>query len=514
VAAPEEAKEALTVTMRSRRSFLAGSIALTGAGMLPGGRLVAASRVRFSRDPFSLGVASGYPTADSIVLWTRLAPSPLEPGGGIPPDAILAVNWEVATDDGMRSVVRSGTVYATPEWAHSVHVEPQGLDPAREYWYRFTSGRARSPVGRFKTAPAPRDALARLRIVVASCQQYEHGYYTAYRHIVSDAPDLVVHVGDYIYELTWGDDLVRSHDAPECYTLDDYRARYALYKSDADLAAAHAACAWLVTWDDHEVDNNYGADFTEENDSPELALARRAVAYQAYYEHMPLPRRAISYGPFMRLYAQRAFGDLASVFMLDQRQYRSRQDVMSPDRTMLGDRQEGWLYAGLLNSRAQWNLMAQGTVMSFGEEQAALSRNIMSDGWNGFVAARSRLTHLIETQHVRNPVVLSGDIHAFVVSGILKDDADPASPIVASELVTSSITSQGTPQSYLDQRRAANPRTVIATGSQRGYLRLDVTRQTLSADLVAMDTVKKPDSGRTTLGTYVVEAGRPQPVPA
>jgi alkaline phosphatase D len=514
MAAPEEAEEALTLTMRSRRSFLAGSIALTGAGLLPRGRVVAASRVRFSRDPFSLGVASGYPTTDSVVLWTRLAPSPLEPGGGVPSDAIVAVNWEVATDDTMRSVVKSGTAFATAEWAHSVHVEPSGLEPAREYWYRFTSGRARSPVGRFKTAPARGDALAKLRMVIASCQQYEHGYYTAYRHIVSDSPDLIVHVGDYIYELTWGDELVRSHDAPECYTLDDYRARHALYKSDANLAAAHAACPWLVTWDDHEVDNNYGADFTEEDDSPELALARRAAAYQAYYEHMPLPRRSISYGPFMRLYAQRAFGDLASIFMLDQRQYRSRPELLSQDRTMLGHRQESWLYTGLGNSRAQWNIMAQGTVMSFGEERAAVGRNIMSDGWNGYVAGRSRLLRVIDALHVRNPVVVSGDIHAFVVSGLLKDDADPASPVVAPEFVTSSITSQGTPQSYLDARRAANPRTVIATGSQRGYLRLDVTRQTLSADLIAMDTVKKPDSGRTTLASYVVEAGRPQPVPA
>ncbi len=448
------------------------------------------------------------------MLWTRLAPLPMEPGGGMPRDAIVAVNWEVSTDDRLRNVVQKGTEYATSEWAHSVHAEPSGLEPGREYWYRFTCGSARSAVGRFRTAPSPRDALAKLRIAVASCQQYEHGYYAAYRHMVSDTPDVVVHVGDYIYELSWGNERVRNHNAPECYTLDDYRARYALYKSDADLAAAHAACPWLVTWDDHEVDNNYGGDFTEENDSTELALARRAVAYQAFYEHMPLPRRATPYGPFMRLHTYRAFGDLVSLFALDQRQYRSRPDLAEDQRTMLGGRQEGWLYGGLVNNRTRWKLMAQGTVMSFGEEQTRDGRPLMSDGWNGFPAARARLLEFIGEQNVQNAVVLSGDIHAFLVGSLLRDDANPASVAVATELTTGSITSQVTPQSFLDARLAGNPRTLLAARAQRGYLRLDITPDRLTADLIAMDDVKNPDSGRSTLGSYVVEAGRPTPVPA
>jgi alkaline phosphatase D len=512
--------------MGSRRSFLTGSIALASSSLLPRGRVLAASRIRFSADPFSLGVASGYPTAESVVLWTRLAPAPLEPGGGIPPDAIVPVDWELATDDRMRNVVQKGTDYATAEWAHSVHVEPTGLEPAREYWYRFTSGRARSPIGRLRTAPRSGNPLASMRIAVASCQQYEQGYYNAYRHMVADSPDLVVHVGDYIYELTWGDQLVRSHNSPECYTLNDYRARYALYKGDPALVAAHAACPWLVTWDDHEVDNNYGGDYTEENDSAELAFGRRAAAYQAFYEHMPLPRRGVPYGAFMRLHARRAFGDLVSIFMLDQRQYRSRPEcfttsklpecpeLMSEERTMLGGRQEGWLYGGLGGSRAHWNLMAQGTVMSFGEEQTREGRLLQSDGWNGYPAARSRLLKFIDSAKVRNPVVLSGDIHAFLVGSLSPDDANPAVQPVASELVTTSITSQGASQEYFDARRAANPRTLVAIGGQRGYLRLDVTPQRLTADLIAMDTVKAPDSGRSTAGSYVIETGRPAPVPA
>ena len=307
----------------------------------------------------------------------------------------------------------------------------------------------------------------------------------------------------------------RSHDASECYTLDDYRARYALYKSDANLAAAHAACAWLVTWDDHEVDNNYGADFTEENDAPELALARRAAAYQAYYEHMPLPRRAVPYGPFIRLHTIAPSAISCRSLHSISGSTARRSDLADAQRTMLGGRQEGWLYAGLANSRARWNLMAQGTVMSFGEEQQTRGgRPLMSDGWNGFPAARGRLLSHIADRNVRNPVVLSGDVHAFLVGSLLRDDADPASTAVATELTTSSITSQPTPQSYLDARLAGNPRTLVTASAQRGYLRLDITPDRLTADLIAMDDVKNPDSGRSTLRSYVVEAGRPTPVPA
>ena len=307
-----------------RRQLLLGGLACAVAPMLPITSARAAADARALRDnPFTLGVASGYPRPDGFVLWTRLAPQPLIPGGGLPPDAMLPVQWEVAEDESMRRVVRSGTDYAVAQWAHSVHVEPAGLQPGREYWYRFRVGEHRSAIGRTRTAVAPGATLARLRLAVASCQQYEHGYYAAYRHMREDAPDLIVHVGDYIYEQSWGTNPVRSHGAPECYTLDDYRTRHALYRGDEDLQAAHAACPWLVTWDDHEVDNDYAAAISEENDAEALFLARRAAAYQAYYEHMPLPRRAVPFGAHMRLHAARAFGDLAQIVMLDGRQYRS-----------------------------------------------------------------------------------------------------------------------------------------------------------------------------------------------
>jgi alkaline phosphatase D len=344
----------------------------------------------------------------------------------------------------------------------------------------------------------------------------------------SDDLDLVVHVGDYIYESSWGDHRVRSHQAPECYTLEDYRARHALYRGDPDLQAAHAAYPWIVTWDDHEVDNDYANDISEEDDDPALFLMRRAAAYKAYYEHMPLPRRAIPFGPDLRLYCARTFGDLVNVFALDERQYRSPQacprpgrrggnrvsncaELFEPGRTKLGARQEAWLAAGLAASEAQWNLLAQGTVMAYIDEQPGPGERFWTDGWNGYPAARDRLIDTLVQTRVANPVVLSGDIHAFVVANINRVPADRSSPIVASEFTTTSITSQGIPQKFLDERLPENPNLLFANSEHRGYLRLDVTPQRLRADLVAMDTVITQDAGRSVLASFEVEAGRPGP---
>jgi alkaline phosphatase D len=514
----------------TRRSFLAASIATTVA--LSGARPLRSETPKLARDPFTLGVASGYPTSDSVVLWTRLAPSPMEPGGGVPP-GVVPVDWQLASDDKMTRIVRSGTEYATPDWAHSVHVEPTGLEPAREYWYRFSTGEYRSPIGRTRTAPARGAPLAKLSVAVASCQQYEHGYFSAYRHMLAAGPDLIVHTGDYIYEGTWGDHLIRSHGAPETFTLEDYRRRYALYKSDRDLAAAHAACPWLVTWDDHEVSNDYAGSTAAENDEPELFLARRAAAYRAYYEHMPLPRQAVPFGANMRLHAQRAFGDLCALFMLDQRQHRAPQacpplgrrggnrvspqecpELTRPARQMLGERQESWLLAGLGRSRARWNLLGQGTVMSHLNEQAGREPRYWTDAWNGYPAARDRIIEFMAEQRVANPVVLSGDIHAFLVSGLRRKAADMTSPVVASELVTTSISSQGVPRPMLDKWRTLNPNLLVIDGEHRGYLRVVLTHERLQAELIGLDSVKNVDSKARTLRSFVIEAGRPGPVPA
>ena len=515
--------------MTTRRTFLAATAAVTAAGLLPARHARPAESFRFSTNPFSLGIASGYPTPDGMVLWTRLAPSPLEPGGGMPPE-VVPVDWAIATDERMRSVVQHGTDYATPEWAHSIHVEPSGLDPGRDYWYRFESGGARSPIGRTRTASTHGAPLDRLKVGVVCCQHYEQGYYTAYRHMVADDLDLIVHVGDYIYE---GNSVkkVRHHNMPVAFTLDDYRARHALYRTDHDLANAHAATPWLVIWDDHDVANDYANDVSEDDDDPQLFLARRAAAYQAYYEHLPLPRWAVPSGPAMRLYASRSFGDLASIVLLDQRQYRAPEacpplgragghrvdeskcpELDDPSRTMLGGRQEAWAQGQLTSSQTRWNLLAQGTLMGHNNEAALPEHRYWTDAWNGYPAARERLVKFLSERKVANPVVLSGDIHAFVVSGLHLKAADLDSPLVAPEFVATSISSDAVPESYFETARKLNPNLLTATGEHRGYVRLDITPDHLRADLVSIDTVKTPDAGRSTLVSYVVEAGKPAPV--
>jgi len=265
-----------------------------------------------TRYPFALGVASGSPRARSIVLWTRLAPLPLQ-GGGMEP-VPCEVRWEIAADESFRRIVKSGAALASPERAHAVHVEVDGLDPAREYFYRFGTGDARSPTGRTRTAPAPGQGDERLRLAFASCQQFEQGYYGAHRHLADEGVDLVAFLGDYIYESSWGNDHVRKHGTPEPRTLADYRNRYALYRSDPNLQASHACAPWIVVWDDHEVENDYADDRSEELD-PDF-LARRAAAYRAYFEHMPLRASVLREGNEVRIYDRYEWGSLATIHAL------------------------------------------------------------------------------------------------------------------------------------------------------------------------------------------------------
>jgi len=501
----------------SRRSLVTAGAALAAFPLLRPFAARAADP-KFATSPFTLGVASGYPEPNAIVLWTRLAPEPFVPGGGMP-NAPIAVDWEIATDEAFKQVARRGTVYATPDWAHSVHVEATGLEPARDYWYRFTSGGERSPAGRTRTAPARGAALAKLTLAVASCQYYEFGHYAAYRAMAREALDLVVHVGDYIYEQR-GVTRVRSHDAPEAYTLDDYRWRYALYKSDPDLQAAHAASAWMVTSDDHEVDNDYAGDTSADDEPRELFLARRAAAYQAYYEHLPLPRRMLPRGPNQQLYTQYSFGGLVDLCMLDGRQFRSRHacapeplvepcpELYDPSRTMLGDAQETWLYRALGNSRARWNLLGQQTMFAHFDISGEQDLRYSADGWNGYPAARARLVDFLAERKIANPVVLTGDVHAFLVNDVNAKADDASSPIVATELVTTSITSPARPQSDFDLWLPENPNVRLARSDSRGYLRLAVDAQRLHADLVAVDDVARADSGTHVLASFDVVDGK------
>jgi alkaline phosphatase D len=500
-----------------RRAFLGSLLALGAAPAL----IQAQPRLR--GDPFTLGVASGYPHPGGFVLWTRLM-------GDLDPVAI-PVRWEVAADEAMRSVVASGTAQASPAWGHSVHVELKGLEPERWYWYRFRAGDAASPVGRTRTAPALTATAPRLRFAFASCQHYEHGYYTAYQHMLTDELDLVVFLGDYIYESSVRQDFVRRHSQiAEPVTLADYRVRHALYKSDPDLQAAHRMYPWVVTWDDHEVDNDYANDRQEEGTPPDEFLLRRAAAYQAYYEHMPLPDAMRPRGPHMRIHTGLAWGSLASFHLLDGRQHRSHQacpsangrsndvdpglcgQLRDPARTLLGKEQESWLDERFAGSKSAWNIIAQPLLMAQRDNKLGEGKLFWTDGWDGYPAARRRLLESMVARRVSNPVVIGGDVHMHYVTDLKLDFDDEKSPVVASEFTGTSISSRaGQWARRWKELRDENPHLKYVRGDQRGYVRANVGAGRFHADLVGVETVRKTESRAEVLERFLVENGRPGP---
>ncbi|HLX79122.1 MAG TPA: alkaline phosphatase D family protein [Burkholderiales bacterium] len=506
--------------MFDRRRFLQYVAALGVLPSLPARAQVLANP-RFTADPFSLGVASGYPRPDGMVLWTRLM-ADLGP-------ATVPVRWEIGADDGMRKIVAAGSAGSGPEWAHSVHVEAKGLEPDRWYWYRFRAGDALSPIGRTRTAPLAQAAPGRLRFAFASCQQYEQGWFTAYRHMAGDELDLVAFLGDYIYESSWGQDHVRKHDAAEPYTLAEYRARYALYKADPDLQKAHHACPWIFTWDDHEVDNDYADDRPEDGMPREQFLLRRAAAYRAYYEHMPLPSSMRPNGPDMRIYTAVNWGRLANFIIIDDRQYRAYQvcpskpggstvidpetcqAVADPSRTMLGAAQEAWLDRAFAESKADWNILTQQTLMAQLDRKVGEGRQYWTDGWDGYPAARRKLLESMAAKRLANPVVIGGDVHMHWVADLKPDFDDPKSPVVASELCGTSITSQGPSQSAVDALLPENPHMKYGRSDRRGYVRASIAGGRLDADVIGLDTVKKSESRAEVLTRFVVENGKPGP---
>jgi len=509
--------------LQRRRAVLRIAAGLAASAILtPVTLRKARAQPRFSAYPFTLGIASGSPRADSIVLWTRLAPEPLA-GGGMPSESV-EVRWELARDEHFRDIVQRGTARAAAELAHSVRIEANGLEPARWYWYRFVAGDAVSPAGRTRTAPAPGAAPERLAFAFASCQQYEQGYYAAYRHMARENLDFVVFLGDYIYESSWGREHVRKHATAEPYTLEDYRIRYAQYKGDSDLQQMHALAPWLVTWDDHEVQNDYANDRSQDLD-PNFLL-RRAAAYQAFFEHMPLRTFSTPRGPGLRLYDRYGFGDLAQLHVLDDRQYRSYQACPRPgrggsnrvadcaerldaSRTLLGAEQERWLSDGLAGSRARWNVIAQQTVMAQLDRTPGPGQSFWTDGWDGYPAARGRLLGSIAQHKPSNPLVISGDVHCTWVADLKADFDDPQSPVIATEFCGTSITSQGPSQKQVLETLAENPHLRYGYGPKRGYVKMELRPETCAATLRVLDSEKRVDSGISTLARFVVENGRP-----
>ena len=500
---------------------------LRGAGVLAGLALTSqfpqrvVAQPKFSSYPFTLGIASGDPIPDGVVLWTRLAPDPLN-GGGVN-DPRVVVRWQIAADENMRQIVKSGTEVAIAELAHSIHVDVRGLKPDRPYWYQFKAGGEVSAIGRTRTAPVRNQTLNHLRFGLVNCQDWQNGYYTAYKHLAEEELDVVLHVGDYIYEYGPLPGGPRQHNSPEIKTLTDYRNRYALYKGDANLQAAHAAFPWIVTWDDHEVENNYADEISEDSDPTAEFLLRRAAAYQAYYEHMPLRRFSFPNGADMRLYRRLTYGDLVQFNVLDTRQYRTDQPcgdglkplceaALDPNATLTGAAQERWLFEGLQRSSAQWNVLAQQVMFSqfdFDARPEVQAFNV--DQWDGYVAARNRILAFLEQQQPSNPIVLAGDIHSSWVHDIKRDFNNPNSKTLGTEFVATSITSDF-PAAFIQPVTLAlsnNPHTKFFNGALRGYIRCDLTRDRWQSDYRVVSTITEPEATISTLASFVVEDGKP-----
>jgi alkaline phosphatase D len=528
-----------TETSSSRRRFLRQAAGSGAALLVPislWGCATGTNRTWGDRNPFTLGVASGEPRPDGFALWTRLAPDPLSsdpatPGGMSGPD--VPVEYEVALDDGMRQVVRRGVALAERRYAYSVHVEVGGLAPQRPYWYRFRSGSAESRIGRTMTAAATGSTPARFRLGFVSCSNYEHGYFSAYRHLTEDEPDVVLFLGDYIYEyIDRKSERVRRHsDDVEADTLPTYRNRYAQYRLDEDLQTLHARVPALMTWDDHEVSNDYADRWSQTFDDPEHFLMRRAAAYQAYYEHMPVrPSRSTPQGPALKVYDRFHQGSLVEISMIDGRQYRSRGACYRPpnkgkghletnrscperlleSRSMIGLEQERWLFDGLAKSEAAWNVIAQDVLMAqLKQRDASGEFAYWTDDWNGYPASRARLIDHIDRSRVRNPVVLGGDIHSFWMNDLKADFDDPNSRTVATEFVGTSVTAHGPPYERFIKYLPDNPHIKFFDSRVHGYAIADITASKMTTQFKSVSDVRDVHATVSTLKQFVVESGRP-----
>ena len=500
---------------------------------------------KLSNNPFALGVASGSPTADGVVLWTRLVQPTLFGGSALGQDTVT-VRWEIAHDESFKQIVQSGQASALPELGHSVHVEASGLQSERWYFYRFMLGGNAtassgndwvSTTGRTRTLPAVNAALSKLRLAYASCQRWEHGYYSAYTHMLADQPDAVVFLGDYIYEYPNAGNAVRTPTGGWVTTLADYRARYAMHKSDSELQAIHAHCPWLVTWDDHEVQNDYSG-MNPGNTGPEVAsfAARRAAAYQAFYEHMPLRASVLqsglaglATGAEMRIYNSVRFGNLATLHLLDTRQHKSAAactkdgapgsstvnptlcpEWLDPQRSMLGSAQERWLSDSLARARGDksWQVIGQSTLFGARDFRAGPGQTLWNDGWDGYAPARQRLTDTLQANNVANAVLLGGDVHENWVGHVLPDYAKQGGKAVGVEFCGTSITSRSGGNDKTAERLAENPHFVFADAQYKGYGIADFSPGQLNVSLRVVDDVRSVKTQVQTLAKFAVQSGR------
>ncbi len=517
-----------------RRRFLLGASSLAlFAGVSPFSKVLAAPRL--SAYPFTLGVAAGDPLPDGFVIWTRLAPAPLAEHGGMPMLAV-PVRWEVAEDAAFNKVARRGEALALPELGHSVHVELQGLKPARPYWYRFVvEGSDASPIGVARTAPAAAATAASLRIAVAGCQSYAQGWFDAFGHLSQEHDvDAVFHYGDYIYEGPAGRNKEkyptldaqgrpapeRDHLGDEIFSLDDYRRRYAQYKSDPDLQAAHASAAFIMSFDDHEVDNDWGGEWDSNRVAPEVFALRRFVAMQAWYENLPVRRAQLPRVDGGTRYFRRLdFGGLLRMHVLDTRSFRSNQickDTGAPkcrfeqgrQSSILGSEQEAWLDEGLRGG-SRWNLIAQQVfVMPLqAREPDGSVRGAFEDKWDGYPQSRQRLVRSITDNRLTNVVIATGDAHMNAIGEVPLRDDEPDGPAAATEFLATSISSNG--DGGIDSpnvtrfRDAHNP-FLKHCDNLRGYHLHDISAREWRTQLRVMDQVQRKGGSISTCGSFVV----------
>ncbi|ADD41285.1 alkaline phosphatase D family protein [Stackebrandtia nassauensis] len=484
------------------------------------------SHAELPTDPFTLGVASGDPTPDGFVLWTRLAPDPLvDEGTGGMPARDFKVKWQVSTDEKFSDIVASGAANATPKWGHSIHIEVDGLDSATEYYYRFRTGKWVSPVGRTRTTPTKNAKVDSLTMAFVSCNMYEHGYFNGYRYLAEEAPELILHLGDYTYEYGPNEYVaaggnVRQHIGEQTFSLASYRRRQAQYKMDADLQAAHHAAPWVVVWDDHEVDNNWADEFYEKPEIPQPDfLERRENAFRAYYENMPLRRTSVPRGIDMQLYRRFSWGRLANFHMTDTRQYRDDQacgdgwkacrEAYNPERSITGQEQEDWLIRGFHKSSARWDFLGNQVFFCQRDADRGPLKTGAMDVWDGYVASRNRIQQGWTDAGVRNAIVLTGDVHSAWAAELKEDYDNPDSKNVGVELVASSVSSAGNGADSIPEDNPflkINPHVKFYNG-QRGYVTTRITEEKMDVKFKVTPNVRTAETVIYTRQSYEIADG-------
>jgi alkaline phosphatase D len=526
-------------TRISRRVLLrTGGSAAAGLLLLGRSAYSASAAPPHGGNPFSLGVASGDPTPQGFVLWTRLLPAGTPLDGSVMKQEPYGVRYEIAEDEDFRRIVRRGTEDAVWEESHTVHAEIAGLQPDRWYWYRFKWGPTVSPVGRTRTAPAAGTDVDTLTFGFVSCQNYMQGYYHAYADLAANEElELVVHLGDYMYEngsagIPDPALFLRKHDPDhQAVSLTDYRCRYAQCKQEPELQAAHALCPWLPTWDDHEFENNY-ADLDVDPDEPlEAMAARRAAAYLAYWEHQPLSRSRKPVGKDMNLYRRADWGTLARFHVIDSRQYRADQlnqqcgrlnrtpsgycvQQLDENRQLLGDTQRLWLQEGLAERPDGWNVLAN--QVGFAPQanfNAAGVRQFGLDSWDGYAGDRQRLLNFVKAAPLRNLVVITGDRHIHSVRNVPEHYTDIAGPAVATEFIGSSISSradEGLASPEIPYDGLNNPQ-ILWGDERRGWVRVEATSDTWRSDfrVITSSVHQRENVQAATAASYVVLNGEP-----